>query len=111
MAAGELSDHELWRTKGTPASTQKIKEIRPGGDADPGWITTLGPRVVFVADDGVKGAELWRSDGTEIGTTRVADLRAGAAGSVPYFLVAANGAIWFSADDGSHGRELWRYVP
>ena len=75
--AARDDDHgfELWRSLGTAASTQRVKDIRPGpGDSDPTLFVRRGGHVYFRADDGVHGKELWKSDGTAAGTKLLKDV-------------------------------------
>jgi trimeric autotransporter adhesin len=65
-------------------------------------------RVLFQADDGVRGAELWRSDGTADGTVRLKDVNPGPGSSFPGLLTSIQGVLFFSADDGTTGFEPWR---
>jgi ELWxxDGT repeat protein len=68
-----LNDSELWRTDGTAAGTQRVRDIHPTGSSIPGHLTASGGVLYFVAQDAVNGRELWKSDGTETGTFMVAD--------------------------------------
>ncbi|MDP9134408.1 MAG: hyalin, partial [Actinomycetota bacterium] len=111
---------ELWRTDGTEAGTELVKDVNPGpaGSTDPSprppHLAELDGVLYFVASDGVHGDELWRSDGTEAGTELVADVRPGSSGSlIPdsshYGAITAVGdTLYFTASDGVGGRELWR---
>ena len=75
-------DYELYKTDGTEAGTEKIKDIRPGTySSSPQSFLNMDSYVLFSADDGVKGRELWRSDGTTAGTYMVKDLFGGSTGS------------------------------
>jgi ELWxxDGT repeat protein len=105
---------ELWRSDGTAAGTQIVKDINPG--PAPAFVLTVleaGQHIVFnhhlyfAAADGVLGRELWVSDGTTEGTHMVRDIAPGPASSWPEQFVIAGGRLYFSADDGMHGRELW----
>lgn len=62
---------ELWRSDGTQAGTQLIKDIAPGR----GWsmayqylLITHNGLLYFAANDGSSGTEPWRTDGTADGT-------------------------------------------
>jgi ELWxxDGT repeat protein len=77
-------DHggELWRSDGTEAGTELVKDIYPGVlSSDPAaeWYSRWGYPVLagkayFVAGTPDEGDELWMSDGTEEGTQMVIDL-------------------------------------
>lgn len=65
---------ELWRTDGTAAGTQLVKDIFPGSsDAYPLDLVSWQGILLFTADDAEHGRRLWRSDGTEVGTRLVTD--------------------------------------
>jgi ELWxxDGT repeat protein len=105
---------ELWRSDGTAAGTQLVKDINPGPASafvltvlEAGQHVVFNHRLYFAADDGVDGRELWVSDGTAEGTHMVRDLASGPASSWPEQFVIAGGRLYFSADDAMHGRELW----
>ena len=51
---------ELWATDGTPTGTTLIKDINLGpSSSNPFYLSSLGGRIYFQADDGVSGVELW----------------------------------------------------
>ena len=103
---------ELWRTEGSDATTQLVKDIYPGTDTSGmGFFAHVGDTLFFTAEDGVNGNELWMSDGTEAGTVMVADIYPGATGGTPYNLFNAGGRLFFRADDGVNGYELWATCP
>jgi ELWxxDGT repeat protein len=103
-----VSGRELWKTDGTSAGTERLKDIWPGPEA--GWPSSLagiGSLLYFSADDGVNGRELWVSDGTSAGT-RMLEIQPGPSGSDPYAFAEYNGLVYFSATTLATGRELWR---
>ncbi|MFY0523017.1 ELWxxDGT repeat protein [Archangium gephyra] len=109
VAQESSSGRELWKSDGTPAGTQLVRDIRPGvQDSAPSQLTVVGGFVYFSADDGSSGRELWRTDGTAAGTVLVKDLYPGVSPSFPSNLMDFNGVLYFSAMDASHGTELWR---
>ena len=95
----------LWRTQGTPASTQQIAVLRV--ITGPRSAASLGGDLYFAADDGAHGVELWRTDGTAAGTVLVRDIGPGPVSGNPRELVAAQGKLYFTADDTFTGSELW----
>ena len=101
---------ELWKSDGTEAGTVMVKDINPGGSADPTMYHVLNDILYFVANDGTHGEEVWRSDGTEAGTYMLKDVAAGSTSSVTVFtrMEVAGDFVFFSLDDGIHGIELWR---
>jgi ELWxxDGT repeat protein len=96
---------ELWRSDGTPAGTQLVKDIRVGGEgAAPTKLTAVQGGVFFLVT--VPGAvELWRSDGTEAGTARVKVFPPQAE---PNELAGVGSTLFIGVDDGSSGFELWK---
>ena len=76
---------ELWRSNGTAAGTQLVKNINPH-DINPGTatptpqnLTNVNGALFFSAFDGTHGVELWRSNGTAAGTQMVDDIDPGVA--------------------------------
>ncbi|HEX5747571.1 MAG TPA: ELWxxDGT repeat protein [Archangium sp.] len=99
---------ELWKSDGTEAGTVLVKDIRPGpARSEFGYLTPLGHRLVFEANDGVSGFEPWVSDGTPEGTRLLKDIRPGPEGSLPLDLRRVGRKVFFTANDGVHGTELW----
>lgn len=96
----------LWRTQGTPATTEQIAVLKPL-TGYPRSAVQLGSHLYFAADDGVHGFELWRTDGTVAGTVLVRDIAPGPLSGNPRELVAANGRLYFTANDLFTGSELW----
>lgn len=105
---GELGA-ELWRTDGTEAGTQLVKDINPASKAEgyPKLLTVLKDKLYFKANDGVNGEELWISDGTTAGTQLFKDIFAGNGSSDIKELFVTNNLLFFRANDGTHGEELW----
>ncbi len=98
---------ELWRSDGTDAGTDLVRDIRPGpgGGSASFALTGLGGCVLFQADDGLSGAELWRSDGTEAGTYALTDLRPGWESSYPRIIGRGAGLVFFTASYGAYSSE------
>ncbi|HEV8583118.1 MAG TPA: ELWxxDGT repeat protein [Thermoanaerobaculia bacterium] len=96
----------LWRTQGTPASTQQIAALR-ATTGPPRSAASFGGHLYFAADDGAHGVELWRTDGTAAGTILVRDIGLGPISGNPRELVVAKGKLYFTAADTLTGRELW----
>jgi ELWxxDGT repeat protein len=67
------TEHELWRTDGTPAGTAKI-DLMPGDDGafkaarDTSLLARLGDRLLI----SLRGQALWATDGTLAGTLQIA---------------------------------------
>jgi ELWxxDGT repeat protein len=104
---------ELWRTDGTAAGTQLVKDINVGPDgSSPGQLTQSGNLLYFTASDrhtgGIIGPELFVTDGTTTGTRVVKDMRPGIFGANPVEVTDVNGVVYFVANDGITGYELWK---
>ena len=89
-ARSSANGRELWKSDGTAAGTQLVKDIRTGSgsgyysnSSSPSDLTAVGSTLYFSANDGTNGRELWKSDGTASGTQLVKDIRTG-----PQFLPA-----------------------
>ena len=98
MASSTARGEELWKSDGTLAGTQLVKDINPGvADSRPRDLLNVNGLLYFAANDGTHGIELWRSDGTEAGTVMVGEVRAGSASS--YVTVVANlgNTVYFRA--------------
>lgn len=98
---------ELWSSKGTPGTTEEIKDINPVGSSTPENFVVYDRWIYFTAETDGHGRELWRTNLRESDTTRVADIHPDADGSNPLHLTVFNDRLWFTAVDGTHGRELW----
>jgi ELWxxDGT repeat protein len=75
-ATRPTTGYELWRSKGTAATTSLVEDIFPGPSdgviMSP--ISPVGTRVVLGADDGTHGDELWVSGGTAATTKLLKDI-------------------------------------
>jgi len=99
---------ELWRSNGTSAGTQLMRDLVAGsGSSRPDSLTVFNGRIYFTADDGVHGRELWVSDGNLGSANLVADLNPGSASSNPSQLAGAGNFLFFSASNGQTGPALW----
>lgn len=104
-----LHGRELWRSDGTNAGTQLVKDINPENDnyEGPWGLKAIGGLLYFSATDGVHGLELWASDGTSGNTRMVKDILPGIHGSEPHGFTEYNGRTYFSATTLETGTELW----
>ncbi len=108
-ATDEAGGNELWRSAGTPASTARVKDIRPGSiGSGPSDLTRVGNTLFFAAADASNGRELWKSNATDAGTVMVKDVMPGSSGSSPANLAVVGNTLFFVANDGNTGRELWK---
>ncbi len=112
-----LDGVELWKTDGTVAGTELVKDINPGaGSSEPDNFNVVGNLLLFTADDGVSGAELWATDGTEAGTKMLADIRPGAAGAFADWFLKLDfhdfhvfkNTLFFRAYTSADGLELYK---
>ena len=106
--------NELWRSDGTSAGTYMLVNLYADTasftySSSPTWLTVMGSKLYFAANDGVTGAELWQTDGTSAGTALVKDIWASnSSGSSPAYLTVVNNTLYFAANDGTDGTELWK---
>lgn len=99
---------ELWKSDGTQAGTQRIKDINSGeASSFPGWFVELNGELYFSSIDSTSGDELWRTDGTSVGTQRVADIYPGEGSASPADLFVSGDLVYFSAAGADNDTELW----
>lgn len=100
---------ELWKSDGTAAGTVLVKDIQSGSSGSAPWfLTAVGNKLFFIADDGTSGKEVWKSDGTTTGTVRVADLNPGTGSSDPQSLTAVGNSLFFIANNSTSGYRLYK---
>ncbi len=101
----------LWKSDGTPAGTQLVKDpvdFAPVFGGSFVWPGSGGTFLWTSFFDGETGNwEPFRSDGTPGGTIPVQELNPGSAQSQPYGFVGYEGNAYFMAN-GPSGRRLWR---
>lgn len=103
-----IHGEELWRSDGTAAGTQMVKDIIPGSASSyVRHITVCGKRIFFRADDGISGMELWTSDGMESGTYMVKDISPFGP-STPTFLTNVDGTLYFIVNYYNIADQLWK---
>lgn len=105
---------ELWKTDGTQAGTQLVKDINPGNahGLQSRYFSITGNRLFFYATTPATGNELWVTDGTEAGTQMVKDINPGATSSVSissstHLFTSLGNRLIFFADDAAHDVQLW----
>lgn len=104
---GASRNRELWKFDGK--RVRMVKEINPGPDgSSPGYVTSLGKRIVFSADDGVHGGELWSSDGTAAGTRMIHEITPGPEGTNMAWFNRVGRSVYFTAITPDVGLEPWR---
>lgn len=98
--------YELWKSDGTEAGTDLVKDIYPGASSgSPSNFTDLNGKLYFTADHPDYGNELWVTNG--VTTSIVRDINQGTGGSDPSYLTELNNTLYFRAYDGTYGSELW----
>ena len=105
-ATSPQSGRELWRSDGTTAGTQLLREFETGtGGGAPSQSLSINGRVLFFV--GGFDRELWASDGTDAGTVRLAAI---GRDPVPRWLASGSaGYALASIQDTSTGSyDLWR---
>ena len=101
--------NELWISDGTAAGTKLVKDIYASGTSGsyPAYLTPLGDKVYFHANDGTNGYELWVTDGTSAGTTLVKDIYTGSSSGYAYYLCAQDGKLFFRSYTSATGYEMF----
>lgn len=99
---------ELYRTNGTVAGTELVKDINPSGNCDANYLTVIGDHVFFTANDGTHGNEVWATDGTEAGTQMMVDYgdESSSYGNIYYFFINVNDVCYYHYGDAQ--RLLYR---
>ena len=101
---------ELWKSDGTTAGTQLVKDLVPGLDSGsyPTGLTNFNGTLYFTATDPLTSqSRLWKSDGTAAGTVVVDPVQAAS----PSQLTVVNNTLYFVAQrsgSNSTGLELWK---
>ena len=99
---------ELWRTEGTAATTNLVKNIATTFvDGVEGELTAAFGKVFFAGGPSPSSVELWSSDGTSAGTQRVAEINPGPQGCDPRELTLLGDKLLFTARDINFDRELY----
>lgn len=111
IASDGRTGRELWTTDGTARGTRALTRFAPADPFNSDFLVfpfyQLPSRLVFYANDGIKGREPWVSDGTTAGTKLLADLCpgpcSGPGGTVPSFPQR----LLINASTPATGAELW----
>jgi ELWxxDGT repeat protein len=102
--AGNNGNPGLWKSDGSVAGTQLLKNI--GVNAYLENVAIYNNEMYFAAGDNTNGYELWKTNGTAVGTVLVKNINAGSDSNPTRFLIS-NNKIFFLANDGTSGEELW----
>lgn len=102
------ANYELWRSDGTMAGTQIVKDISPGAGSafNSNPIVTTNGNLLFAASDRLSHWDLWVSDGSEVGTLQLTVNTMTADASIER-VTPFGSRLFFAADDGIHGFEPW----
>ena len=109
---------ELYRTDGTAAGTQLVKDINPGSNnslitaAYSTHFAALGDKLTFLANaGGSEGTEVWVSDGTEAGTFALTGHASGGGvgdlGFYTFLPMTVDGKTFFTGSLDGVGVELF----
>lgn len=107
---------ELWKTDGSQAGTQLVKDINSGtGHSYPINFINNNGILIFSAVTPLNGRELWRSDGSENGTYLIKDIYQGVNSGVlienelirQKKIISHENKVYFIANDGVTGEEIW----
>lgn len=101
----EETGQELWKSDGTEAGTEIVKNIAEDtvdtvNQSNPRELISVGNTLYFTADDNIHGRELWKSDGTEEGTVMVLENTEGEDGSYIYPIAVVDNKLYL-VDAGS----------
>ncbi|MDP5093312.1 MAG: T9SS type A sorting domain-containing protein [Polaribacter sp.] len=104
-----IHGYELWKTDGSEAGTQLIKDIYPGNNnnSPPSNLTEFNNQLYFVQSDGVS-RQVWKTDGTEVGTIKVSNIPNGYFEGNSTAMFAFNNVLYFSYYHPDFGVELWK---
>jgi len=108
IAADQFDRIQLWRSDGTAAGTQVVKELGDLGIYHVETMLEVRGNLFLVAFADASGKELWISDGTAVGTRLLKDIYPGNIGANPEQLTRVGNLLFFSADEPNAGRELWK---
>lgn len=107
VASSRRHGRELWKTRGSSASTRLVKDLRKGRvSSRPEELVAAGPMLFFLANDG----QVWRTKGTSATTVRLKAPRwwgrkgTAVLGGKLYW--AASNGLWVSGGSPANTRRL-----
>ncbi len=99
---------EPWVTDGTPAGTQPLGNLNPGGAGSfPDFLAATPSLAFFTAITPTEGRELWTTDGTCAGTRLVIDLAPGGNSGPVGRAALAGSRLVFAGSTDSNDLEPW----
>lgn len=111
IASDGRTGRELWTTDGTARGTRALTRFAPADPFNSDFLVfpffQLPNRLVFYANDGIKGREPWVSDGTTAGTKLLADLCSGPCSGPGGTFPSLPQRLLISANTPATGAELW----
>ena len=93
-ASDGVHGQELWRSDGTGAGTQMVKDLDPAHDSIPHDFVPVNGAVHFRTVGPAVG--VWRSDGTDPGTSFLADQTLPLGSLDGFYVFERNGELWRS---------------
>lgn len=102
-----INGREIWKTNGTAASTQMVKDVSPGNlNSGPQSLIEYNGFLYFLQSDGTNGNQIWKTDGTESGTIMVTNPQDFSNVSSAN-LIKTNNKLFFSGFSNVYGNELF----
>lgn len=106
VAGTQAEGLEVWRSDGTTAGTQLLRDIEPGPGSSRPELIRYENQLFIVATTTSFGKELWTTDGTSAGTQLFVDLWTGPGHGIED-VVVRDDVLFISGNDGSTGYEPW----
>lgn len=102
-----INGREVWKTNGTAASTQIVKDVTPGNASSlPQSLIEFNGFLYFLQSDGTNGRQVWKTDGTELGTVMLTSPQDFTSVSSANFDKTSN-KLFFSGFSPIYGNELF----
>ncbi len=109
FTAEDDAGYEIWWSLPpyNDATTGRLTDINPNGDANPHNLTVIDNTLMFAANDGVHGVELWKLEPPYTQPIMVADINP-YGDSNPNYMTGLGNLVFFQANNGADGLELWK---